>query len=621
MSNSIDEKAAFRKLQEATNTGWWSANISKRTLKISSYIAHVLGVDSEEISFETFKQLIHPDTLKYSYAKIRNLLLYPGNIEEEVIIKTTSGYQALYIKHTDISVNEKGETLTEGYMQFLKNRSIVSKKNSKQDFLNKLYQNMPLGYYRLRIATDSEGKVVDFEYLDANEKLLEMVQLRREDLIGKMYSEIGHFFVSNVNIQLLADVAFHGKVFKEQVLFKTNKRYYENTLFSPMVNDVVVLFADITDIRNTSETLRKSKQKLQKIYENIPIGIEMYDKDGYMMSANEKAATIQGLPPDANVLIGLNLFEHPFLPKDAYDRLKAGEDAIFDIRTDRQITHQYYGAPSKEYYRYLTINCTVLHNKDGEVDGYLVIVIDNTEFYEINDSLKKAKLKAEEADRLKSQFLSNMSHEIRTPLNAIVGFSDMLLYTDDKEERESYGNIIKRNNDLLLQLINDILDLSRIESNRMEFIYTHVDINQMINSLVASSNVKIEVPDLKVVSNLTAEKLVIRTEENRIHQVLSNFVNNAIKFTPKGKIEIGYRIREEDIYFYVSDTGKGIPEDKLSDVFRRFVKLNEFDTGTGLGLSICRTIIQRLHGEVGADSEEGKGSTFWFTLPVKPVVD
>lgn len=228
--------------------------------------------------------------------------------------------------------------------------------------------------------------------------------------------------------------------------------------------------------------------------------------------------------------------------------------------------------------------------------------------------LRKAKEKAEESDRLKSAFLANMSHEIRTPLNAIVGFSGLLAVTEEVEEREEFVNIINSNNDLLLQLINDILDLSRIEAGTLEFIYSDVDINHLLCDIEQSSRLK--APKEVLVSFV--EKIpncILRIDKNRMSQVITNFINNAIKFTHEGSIQFGYRAQDDKLYFYVSDTGCGIEPEQKESIFQRFVKLNSFVQGTGLGLSISQMIIQKMGGEIGVDSEPGKGSTFWFTLP------
>ncbi len=236
------------------------------------------------------------------------------------------------------------------------------------------------------------------------------------------------------------------------------------------------------------------------------------------------------------------------------------------------------------------------------------------------EELKKAKEKAISSDKLKSAFLANMSHEIRTPLNAIVGFSDLLAGTDDPQERENYKNIIHHNNELLLQLISDILDLSKIEADTLEFNWSEVDINSLLKDLeqtirfknTANKNVEINfVPGLP--------ECVINTERTRISQVINNFLTNALKFTEKGSITFGYEECEEGLYFYVKDTGMGIQKEQLPKIFDRFVKLNNFKQGTGLGLAICQSIVSKLGGRIGVGSEFGKGSTFWFILPVRPI--
>ena len=234
--------------------------------------------------------------------------------------------------------------------------------------------------------------------------------------------------------------------------------------------------------------------------------------------------------------------------------------------------------------------------------------------------LERAKEAAETSDKLKSMFLSNMSHEIRTPLNAIVGFSELLTQTEDPKEKEEFMAVISRNNELLLQLINDILDLSKIEANTLEFVYSNVDINEMLGNMQLSNSHKVDPgQDVKIYFTPQLDDCVIHSEKNRLQQVLLNLINNALKFTEQGSITIGYELVQEGMRFFVTDTGRGIPEEKQRDIFKRFVKLDSFANGTGLGLAICQTIIQKLGGKIGVESEEGKGSTFWFTLPIMPL--
>ena len=246
---------------------------------------------------------------------------------------------------------------------------------------------------------------------------------------------------------------------------------------------------------------------------------------------------------------------------------------------------------------------------------FLSADIDNLKKIEAN--LIQAKAKAEESDRLKSAFIANMSHEIRTPLNAIVGFSNLLASEMDfsEEDKAEYTRIISVNNDLLLQLINDILDISKIEAGVMDFTENTVELNQFFQEIESVFQLKAKTGiEIKFIPE-QAEEYAIKIDRIRLNQVISNFLNNALKFTRQGHIFFGYRLREKDIYFYVEDTGIGIPKDQQASVFRRFVKLNNFIQGTGLGLSICSTIIDKFNGKIGVESEPEKGSTFWFTIP------
>lgn len=232
--------------------------------------------------------------------------------------------------------------------------------------------------------------------------------------------------------------------------------------------------------------------------------------------------------------------------------------------------------------------------------------------------LSEAVEKAEQANQLKSAFLANMSHEIRTPLNAIVGFSNMLPHTEDPVEMREYADIIETNTDLLLQLINDILDLSKIEAGTFDFYPSSIDVNQTLEEIEQSMRLRLKNSDVTLAFTERLPGCLFYIDKNRLIQLLANFVNNAIKFTQTGTICMGYRMTDTDtIYFYVSDTGCGMSNEQCEHVFERFVKYNPFIQGTGLGLSICRTIVEHLGGKIGVDSEEGKGSTFWFTLPYR----
>lgn len=248
-----------------------------------------------------------------------------------------------------------------------------------------------------------------------------------------------------------------------------------------------------------------------------------------------------------------------------------------------------------------------------------LVNIDITEQKKIQEELRVEKEKAESSDKLKSAFLANMSHEIRTPLNAIVGFSDLLAIAEDEDEKNSYKAIIQKNNELLLQLISDILDLAKIEANMLEFTYSEFNVNELIEEIKMLSEFRCQEknPNIQVVAEQSLEICYIYSERVRLSQVINNFVSNAMKFTTEGAITIGYREQEGGLYFFCRDTGIGIKKDKVNKVFDRFVKLNDNQQGTGLGLSICQSIVEKLNGRIGVESKYGKGSTFWFFIPVE----
>ena len=266
-------------------------------------------------------------------------------------------------------------------------------------------------------------------------------------------------------------------------------------------------------------------------------------------------------------------------------------------------------------------NLIILDKRKIRVDGdelsspiIVSIEWDVTELEMMKRELLSSKEKAEMSDSLKSAFLANMSHEIRTPLNAIVGFSHLIAESDDAEERKTYYNIVNANNERLLQLINEILDLSKIESGTIEFSFGPASLHNLCRE-VHDAHIFRTPQGVSLVYEPSDESLVIETDKNRVFQVISNLIGNAVKFTKEGSISYGYKLVDNQIVFHVTDTGTGIEPEKVGRVFERFAKLNNHAQGTGLGLSICKSIVERLGGKISVSSEFGKGTTFTFTLP------
>lgn len=486
-----------------------------------------------------------------------------------------------------------------------------------------------------------------------------------------------------------------------------------------------------------SKMIDHNEMIFRKLYVNLPVGVELYDRDGYLIDLNAKDMEIFGIRSKKDVL-GVNIFSNPILPKDVIKKLKENKSVNFRLNYSFKKADDYYNT-SKVGELDIVTKARILYDQRGEPSSYLLINLDNTEkmiaynrisefenvftlvsvyakvgyaLYDLytfegyaikqwyenmgekdgtplsqiigiysyihpNDAgyinsffeevkqgkahhfrrevrvksgdgwkwicanitrnpqsvdpnkpemicinyditeLKDSQLKrerAEELDRLKSAFLANMSHEIRTPLNAIVGFSQLLAETDDPEERHEFVEIIDSNNRMLLQLISDILDLAKIESGTMDFKFADMSVKEVINEIVTSFRIKM--PDnVALIAPKDSPECQIYSDRMRLTQVISNFLNNAIKYTSEGCIILAYEIIGDEIKFSVTDTGDGMSQEIQAHIFDRFYKGNTFKQGTGLGLSICETIVNRLGGRIGVNSELGKGSTFWFTHP------
>ena len=484
---------------------------------------------------------------------------------------------------------------------------------------SRLVKNMPICYMKQRVIFGPDGTPVDYIIKDINPEF-EMRLGTNALFVGKKGSELpNQQFGQYLNVCNL--VLGQNKKVSTQYYIESADRYFSVMIISASEQDCVDLF-----MVDTSE-LFKAQQLLRTVNKKLSMSLDVANVIPWKWDL-ERKTILCDVSREAN-LSASDLFDENQLSvpeadyfskifksdrkkvREAYQSLIAG--TIDKVREEYRVYN-----PEKGVHGFDWVEARATIDKRDE-EGHPLSLIGSsliiTDRKAIERELIDAKNKAEESNRLKSAFLANMSHEIRTPLNAIVGFSNVLATTDEQDEKEEYISIIEINNALLLQLISDILDLSKIEAGTLEFVYSDVDINNLLYEFERMMQPR-AAKDVKVQFEQRAEECYVSVPKNRLMQVLTNLTTNAIKFTTEGSIRFGYtRERDNLLRFYVTDTGCGIAEDMQAKIFERFVKLNAFAQGTGLGLSICQMIINHLGGELGVESKEGKGTTFWFTFP------
>ena len=367
---------------------------------------------------------------------------------------------------------------------------------------------------------------------------------------------------------------------------------------------------DITDVIKNRDELRELNYLLDAILNNIPVYMFVKDPedDFRYLYWNKALANHSKIP--ASRALGRTDFE--IFPERS-DAEKFHQDDLELMRTGERLEMQEtYVTAAGETRIVQTLKTHI--PLVGRVPLIIGISWDITNVQNIEQELIQARIKAEQSDRLKSAFLANMSHEIRTPLNAIVGFSRLMTTTDNREDEKLYSELINQNSDVLLQLINDILDLSKIEAGTFEYIKQPMDFGEMCRNVYEIHKGRVQEGVTLTLDNEN-DSLMINEDKNRILQLITNLITNAIKFTYEGEIHFGFKLKKDYIDFYVKDTGIGISEEKLSHIFGRFVKLNSFVQGTGLGLAICQMIVEKMGGAITVESELHEGSTFRFTIP------
>ena len=599
--------------------GWWEADLKTESYVCSEFISRLLGIDEDGvISFEDFnKRILREDqhhTTSYSFDKLQQ------SIEEVYLLDTPHGEVWIRSKICFQETDGEGNTKIYGIAETQDGPRMASAYQALQNserILHNIYKNLPVGI---------ELYNKDGYLLDLNKKELEMFHItHKEKVIG-----INIFENPALPEEIKLKIRDNEEVeFTFQYDFSKIKGYYESEKTSGFINlttRITTLYDHdrqpinylLINVDKTENTIAYNKiQEFKNFFELVgdyaKVGYAHFDalsRNGYALSSWYKnVGEEEGTPlPE---IIGIHSHFHPedrAVMLDFLAKVVKGESTKLcrDVRIRR----------ADGSYTWTRVNVLVRNYRPQDnVIEMLCINFDITQLKETEQMLIKAKEKAEEADRLKSAFLANMSHEIRTPLNAIVGFSSMLEEAEDQEEKHQYITIIEDNNKLLLQLISDILDLSKIEAGTFDIIPERVNAKQLCNDLFQAMQMKTSPQvELRLKDNLP--ELTFTSDKNRLYQVLLNFVTNALKFTSEGNITIDYQIDGNEVKFSVQDTGMGIEPEKQEAIFTRFVKLNSFIPGTGLGLSICQSIVTQLGGKIGVESEPGKGSCFWFTHPI-----
>ena len=504
-----------------------------------------------------------------------------------------------------------------------KQKSFQEKEIALMKNYSRLISSMPICYMKQRVLYEN-GYPVDYIVVEVNPEFEKLFK-NKEEFVGKKGSEF-----SDVRLPQYMQTCFlvlsQNKKVSTQYYYEPTDHYVSVLIISSSTPDCIDIFmTDVTEVIKTQQVLRTVNKKLSMSLDvaNVIPWKWALDKQTILCDVNTAvSASFSGLFDENHLTVPASQYFARIYKEDrekvekAYEALILGQ--VEKIKEEYRVYHPEKGIHELEWVEaYATVEKRDENGKPVSLIGSSMTITDRKK---AEEELVSAKNKAEESNKLKSAFLANMSHEIRTPLNAIVGFSNILASANSEEEREEYVQIIENNNTLLLQLINDILDLSKIEAGTLDFVYSDVNINTILHELQTSMQSRIT-NGVQLIFEKGQEELYVSIAKNRFMQVLINLITNAIKFTEEGSIRFGYsRVKDKMLRFYVSDTGCGIPSEKLKSVFERFVKLNAFAQGTGLGLSICQMIVEHLGGEMWVESEVGKGTTFSCTFPYEPVI-
>ena len=615
--NRLQDFTFFSQLMANANMGWWKANLSTANYECSDFIVELLGLDQTGvISFEDFNKRIQKEeqlsTTIHSYGVYQRP-------EVVYLLDTVKGAVWVRSKVCFQETDEEGNEVIYGISEVQDGPDMASAYQALQyseRLLSNIFKCLPIGIE----LYDMDGVLVDL-----NDKELEMFHIeKKEDVLGINIFD-NPIFPKEMKERLKknedADFTFRYDFSKVGSYYQNTQKQGTIDLMTKVTTlynsehqpiNYLLINADKTETTVAYNKIQEFEEFFELVGDYAKVGYAHFNilsGHGYAQKSWYRNVGEADETPLSDIF---GTYRH-FHPDDRALLIRFLDDARKGLTT--KLSKEMRVLREDGTYTWTHVNLLV--KKYAPQDRIIEIIsinYDITELKRTEEMLVKARDKAEASDRLKSAFLANMSHEIRTPLNAIVGFSSLLTSTENAAEKELYNSLIGHNNKLLLNLINDVIDLSKIESGYLELRPDWVNLTELLDESVAEY--AHQVPSgVELLTNYPAHDSLVELDRLRIKQILSNFLSNALKNTTTGHVEVFYEVDHQSVRIGVKDTGRGIPQNMLEKIFERFEKLDSFAQGAGLGLPICKLIVEKMNGRILVDSQLGIGTTFIIELP------
>ena len=620
--NRLQDFTFFSQLMANANMGWWKANLSTANYECSDFIVELLGLDQTGvISFEDFNKRIQKEeqlsTTVHSYGVYQRP-------EVVYLLDTVKGAVWVRSKVCFQETDEEGNEVIYGISEVQDGPDMASAYQALQyseRLLSNIFKCLPIGIE----LYDMDGVLVDL-----NDKELEMFHIeKKEDVLGINIFD-NPIFPKEMKERLKknedADFTFRYDFSKVGSYYQNTQKQGTIDLMTKVTTlynsehqpiNYLLINADKTETTVAYNKIQEFEEFFELVGDYAKVGYAHFNilsGHGYAQKSWYRNVGEADETPLSDIF---GTYRH-FHPDDRALLIRFLDDARKGLTT--KLSKEMRVLREDGTYTWTHVNLLV--KKYAPQDRIIEIIsinYDITELKRTEEMLVKARDKAEASDRLKSAFLANMSHEIRTPLNAIVGFSSLLTSTESAAEKELYNSLIGHNNKLLLNLINDVIDLSKIESGYLELRPDWVNLTELLDESVAEY--AHQVPSgVELLTNYPAHDSLVELDKLRIKQILSNFLSNALKNTTTGHVEVFYEVDHQSVRIGVKDTGRGIPQNMLEKIFERFEKLDSFAQGAGLGLPICKLIVEKMNGRILVDSQLGIGTTFIIELPCRSML-